>query len=653
MTRLALLSCDSVDGARLAAALEACPRLEHLTLEGCGVVASLTLRLPRLRVATLVGCRVLRVLDVTASRLETLTFEPQAPGLAAAQQLRALTLRCDALRRLELRALPALVTLRLAAPALRALAAVECDALSARALAAALSGTAPAVVPAAAPPAAAPAAAAALHGAGAGGAGGAGLAGHGAGQGHHGGGHGPLGGPLGGLGDGGGDGVFGGGAPALEELRLEACGALGDLRLSHPTLRAVGASACPALRSLSLAAPQLARVDVDECAELRELRVSAAARLEALALGACGALEALALDAPRLASLDLRGCARLARLELACPALKSVDATFCGALPDAALAALAAGGGGCGSGGSHQLRGPFAAASATAVQQQRLALLPPPSAPPPSAPPPPPVEHLALSACPQITAAGLGALAALTRLRRLDLAYSSLASAAPLFAACGGLTALGLASCGRLDADSLLALVDGGGGAVALPHLRELDLSYCSVPPRLVAALLLRATRLSALALNGVDGVTAAAWRALAGAAGAGIGPAEDGGKGGSDGCWQRVAGVAPAPAGDAEQGSGCGIDVDGAGDGDRAGGIESLSLVRCARLRTLCIGVMPARPLGGPFDAADDGDGGASASSNSISSSGSGIRVMALSRAQPPHAGQPRGAYRDRKSVV
>ena len=115
-----------------------------------------------------------------------------------------------------------------------------------------------------------------------------------------------------------------------------------------------------------------------------------------------------------------------------------------------------------------------------------------------------------------MTSAGLGALSALHSLRRLDLSYTPLEDPAPIFAACGQLTALALSNNFMMRPEGLLPLLGPpavGGGCASpcatpppLPHLRELDISYCPMPEHVLAALAMGAARLTALSINGCRG---------------------------------------------------------------------------------------------------------------------------------------------------
>jgi hypothetical protein len=130
----------------------------------------------------------------------------------------------------------------------------------------------------------------------------------------------------------------------------------------------------------------------------------------------------------------------------------------------------------------------------------------------------------------------------------------------PVFQCCPALESLSLASCYGIDERSLQPIT--AAASPALPALRELDASYCSVGPGTVAALL-ATTRLESLALNGCDGV--------------------------GDECFQRLRELAAA----AEAGGDMVVDEAGA---EGAGGhrLASLSLVRCRNLRSLRLGLEP-----------------------------------------------------------
>lgn len=168
--------------------------------------------------------------------------------------------------------------------------------------------------------------------------------------------------------------------------------------------------------------------------------------------------------------------------------------------------------------------------------------------------------------------------------------------------------------------------------AALLPELRELDISYCSLPSGVLAALLTRASRLRSLSINGCrgGGVTDRLWpllhrrvgeageEAASGGARACTGPAADaGGATSAPGTpvagqplaplteWQGLVGE---PAGPPEQ-----QPHEATGSGSHPGGmteaapacasepplrrhqLRSLSMVGSKELRCFCLGLVPA----------------------------------------------------------
>ncbi len=108
---------------------------------------------------------------------------------------------------------------------------------------------------------------------------------------------------------------------------------------------------------------------------------------------------------------------------------------------------------------------------------------------------------------------------------------------------------LNLSSCRQLDADSLLRVLPARGHR--LPHLRELDASYCELEARHVRALLTEGAGLCSLALNGVSGVQGAALC-----------------------CGEEGASSVVPPEGESR--------------------LEALSLVKCPGLQALALGLRP-----------------------------------------------------------
>lgn len=59
--------------------------------------------------------------------------------------------------------------------------------------------------------------------------------------------------------------------PCLEELILDGCGSLANVRLAHKTLKTVSIQGCAQLGSLALACPGLSHLDLSNCATLKAL----------------------------------------------------------------------------------------------------------------------------------------------------------------------------------------------------------------------------------------------------------------------------------------------------------------------------------------------------------------------------------------------
>ena len=78
--------------------------------------------------------------------------------------------------------------------------------------------------------------------------------------------------------------------------------------------------------------------------------------------------------------------------------------------------------------------------------------------------------HPLTSPHPQLGVGGLHSLSGLSRLAHLDLSYTEVSDLSPLYKDCPALTALNLASCRSLQADSLLGILPhrwvGGEGHV-------------------------------------------------------------------------------------------------------------------------------------------------------------------------------------------
>jgi hypothetical protein len=159
-------------------------------------------------------------------------------------------------------------------------------------------------------------------------------------------------------------------------------------------------------------------------------------------------------------------------------------------------------------------------------------------------------------------------LSRLSTLQELDLSYTEVSDLAPVFASCPQLRTLSLSSCGSLAADALAPLLVPG--SPALPELASLDVSYCQLDEALVPQLLSRCGRLQHLALNGCSAVTDALWKQLESAQLAQLSSSRQD--------------LAPAGADSAV--------VSSSSTGST---LESLSLVRCSNLKSLCLGLLPA----------------------------------------------------------
>jgi hypothetical protein len=341
--------------------------------------------------------------------------------------------------------------------------------------------------------------------------------------------------------------------------------------------------------------------------------------VSSLTMGSCSTLQGMELSSSQLVLLDVRGCGGLQQLHLNCPALQVLDATFCGSLADEGLASAVANipplrqlalSVCC------QVRVHVASACACAchagVDRTGVCLEATPAACG--------GEHIELLACShtcccqtlcclQISSTGLSALSKLTGLQELDLSYTEVSTLQPILDSCPRLRSLSIASCRGLSQDALLPLLDAQ--QPPLSQLTSLDASYCDVQDVLAAQLLLRCRQLKHLALSGCAGVTDAIWQQVesqqlqqaqshrvAGAAAAAAAAAAALPAGEAAALMDLDEAVA---AGDGCEGSGAGEPgpADGAGSSSSSDGsssqLESLSLVRCNNLRSLCLGLLPA----------------------------------------------------------
>lgn len=142
-----------------------------------------------------------------------------------------------------------------------------------------------------------------------------------------------------------------------------------------------------------------------------------------------------------------------------------------------------------------------------------------------------------------------------------------------------------------------------------LSQLTSLDASYCDVQDALAAQLLLRCRQLKHLALSGCAGVTDEIWQqveagqlqrlrgtvAVAPAAeAAALMDLDDGADDGCEGSGGAELGAVDALAAPVGGGSGSSLAADGSSSSDGSSQLESLSLVRCNNLRSLCLGLLP-----------------------------------------------------------
>lgn len=175
----------------------------------------------------------------------------------------------------------------------------------------------------------------------------------------------------------------------------------------------------------------------------------------------------------------------------------------------------------------------------------------------------------------------------------------------PILESCPHLQTLSIASCRGLSRDALLPLLDPDQPALA--QLQSLDASYCDVQDDLVAQLLLKCRHLRHLALSGCSGVTDAIWQQvevaqlqtlLAAAAGADASPLQGAGRAGN-GAPAAVAAAGDDAAlmdlDDSSQQAGGATDAAAGSAAVCSSKLESLSLVRCNNLRSLCLGLLPA----------------------------------------------------------
>jgi Leucine-rich repeat (LRR) protein len=210
----------------------------------------------------------------------------------------------------------------------------------------------------------------------------------------------------------------------------------------------------------------------------------------------------------------------------------------------------------------------------------------------------------ALSFMLQVGSTGISSLSKLTTLQDLDLSYTEVSTLQPILESCPHLQSLSIASCRSLGQDALLPLLDPS--QPALSHLRSLDASYCDVQDSLVAQLLLKCRKLKHLALSGCAGVTDAIWEQVESVQLQQL--RQQGGCGWVCGAAAAAAAAAVAAGGAALMDLDDGSQASAAAAGlfsqalsqtdsssSSSSQLESLSLVRCSNLRSLCLGLLPA----------------------------------------------------------
>ncbi|KAI3435021.1 hypothetical protein D9Q98_003073 [Chlorella vulgaris] len=573
--------CDGISSQHLSDAVHRLAALQELRVTGCSQITSLRLRSSGLTQLALCGTRTLQEIDLRCSRLAELSISPLNPGMAAAHVLRRIQLVSHAMERLQLSAFPALESVRLQCPNLLDLELLDCQRLgndvceglggtpassldtsggaAPSAAARAAGGGAPAGGAAAggyAAGGAAPAdgaaagyaAAAAAAGAVAGDAAAAAFAaavaaavGAAAAGGGAGGVVAPLAPPLQPAGDAGP--AFAPFCPMLRSLKLTECDGLTEVVLHSQTLQSLQLSQCRWLTGVRLRCPSLTQLALEECTNLERAELRSEAML-GMGLGTCPQLASILLECASIEQLDLRGCNQLEHLSLSCPALRCLDATFCSRLSDGAIASVAR---------CHRLEHlVLAVCNAVTVQGlgalsslqnlRRLDL----SYTPLQDPTP------LYAACRYLTSLTLSNNYALRPEALLPLfpchchtpgaaPANTTRLALPETAQAAGHTRTASAAARKhalMDgpaaappAASRRPLLAGSSGELQLqrprqqqqqqqpllPELLDLDISYCSLPSHVLAAVVTRAARLSTLAINGCrgGGVTDHLWPLL------------------------------------------------------------------------------------------------------------------------------------------
>lgn len=181
----------------------------------------------------------------------------------------------------------------------------------------------------------------------------------------------------------------------------------------------------------------------------------------------------------------------------------------------------------------------------------------------------------------QIGSAGLLSLSSLSTLQELDLSYTEVTNLESVFSSCPQLKNLSLSSCRSLKCDALAPLLSAEHPT--LRQLTSLDASYCNLDESIIAQLLTSCSRLKHLALNGCSSVTDQLWQQLE-----------------QSHLMQLQQRSLPAAAAidvtldmDSPATDLMSTDETGYGSGSSSS-LESLSLVKCSNLKSLCLGLLP-----------------------------------------------------------
>lgn len=355
--------------------------------------------------------------------------------------------------------------------------------------------------------------------------------------------------------------------------------------------------------------------------------------------GTCSSLSTFVLDSPVLETLELKGCGILSSFTLDTPRLNTLDATFCGTLTDASLihglahtpllhtlllsvcTRLESGSiqslGGCSNSlkvldlsytGVDDLTPLFSyAPNLTSLNLASCRMLPASALQQLL-----PSEHNSVGAAAAAASTGALSMGASLESQQAEststaVTHSSLLNqhvsgeASPMDISEGtsaGSSSMDLQSTPVAGVDCSAALLAAASAwssrthpmsGPVLPHLQILDLSYCSLPEEAVARFLRDRPALHTLTLSGCEGVTAAMWpslhrfqaaEVLDNLSGSGQMASGSGG-GGRGGC-------------STSQGMSTQFHESPAHPDDGGSSLTSLTLVKCSKLSSLCLGLVP-----------------------------------------------------------